>query len=128
VAPSIVTLALLRFVQGMAGITGIVISLAIARDLYDGIALARCLSLLMTIQAIGPIVAPVLGSLLLTFTAWQGIFVALALVSAALLVAAFGLSETLPSARRSTGGIPTTLLAFRELLTDRRFLGYALAV
>jgi DHA1 family bicyclomycin/chloramphenicol resistance-like MFS transporter len=81
----------------------------------------------MTIQAIGPIVAPVLGSLLLTVTSWQGIFVALALVSAALLVAAFGLSETLPAAKRSTGGIPATLSAFRELLTDRRFLGYALA-
>ena len=127
VAPSVVALTLLRFVQGMAGITGIVISLAIARDLYSGIALARCLSLLTTIQAIGPIVAPVLGSLLLTFTSWQGIFVALALISAALLVASLSLPETLPAGSRSAGGIPATLVAFRELLTDRRFVGYALS-
>ena len=127
IAPSVAALTLLRFVQGMAGITGIVISLAIARDLYSGIALARCLSLLTTIQAIGPIVAPVLGSLLLTFTSWQGIFVALALISAALLVASLSLPETLPAGSRSAGGIPATLVAFRELLTDRRFVGYALS-
>lgn len=128
VAPSVVVLALLRFVQGVAGVTGITIALAVARDLYSGVALARCLALLVTIQAIGPIVAPVLGSLLLTFTSWHGIFVALALVGTVLfLAAAFGLRETLPPSRRSDGGIAASLAAFRDLLADRRFVGYALS-
>jgi DHA1 family bicyclomycin/chloramphenicol resistance-like MFS transporter len=128
VVPSVTALTALRFVQGVAGVTGGVIAIAIARDLYSGSALARCLALLMTIQAIGPIVAPVLGSLLLTFTSWHGIFVSLALISAALLVvAALGLRETLPPGSRNQEGVFASLLAFRELVTDQQFIGYALA-
>jgi hypothetical protein len=42
-------------------------------------------------------VAPILGSQLLTFTSWRGIFVTLALIGVVLFSAsAFGLSETLP--------------------------------
>ncbi len=127
VAPSIAVLTGLRFVQGVAGAAGIVIASAIARDLYDGIALARCISLLMTVNFLAPIVAPVLGGQLLAFTSWHGVFVTLALIGiVALLVSAFVLGETLPPDRRQSGGLSATFLAFRRLLTDRRFVGYAL--
>ncbi len=127
-APSVGVLTALRFVQGAAAAAGISISLAVARDLYTSIALARTLSLLMMIQAIGPIIAPTLGSLLLTFTSWHGIFVALALVGVALvLLTALGLKETLPAENRTDGSIAASLSAFRDLLTDRRFIGYALS-
>jgi DHA1 family bicyclomycin/chloramphenicol resistance-like MFS transporter len=128
VAPSIAALTVLRFVQGAAGAAGIVMSLAVARDLYAGIALARCISLLMGVTFLAPMVAPVIGSQLLTFTSWRGVFVTLALVGVGLLLATvFGLGETLPPGRRQSGGIAATRSAFRELLTDRRFLGYALS-
>jgi len=128
VAPSIAALTALRFVQGVAGAAGIVISLAVARDLYAGIALARCISLLMGVTFLAPMVAPVIGSQLLTFSSWRGVFVTLALIGGGLLLATvFGLGETLPPSRRQSGGIAATLTAFRELLTDRRFLGYALS-
>ena len=127
VAPSVAVLTLLRFVQGVAGATGIVIASAIARDLYEGVALARCISLLMTVTFLAPIIAPVLGGQLLTFTSWRGVFITLALLGVvALLAAAFGLGETLPAGRRSGGGLSATLSAFRKLLADRRFVGYAL--
>jgi DHA1 family bicyclomycin/chloramphenicol resistance-like MFS transporter len=126
-APSITVLTVLRFVQGGAGAAGIVIASAIARDLYDGIALARCISLLMTVNFLAPIIAPVLGGQLLAFTSWRGVFVTLALIGvAALLAAAFGLGETLPVGRRQRGGFSASFAAFRTLLTDRRFVGYAL--
>ena len=127
VAPSVEVLIALRFGQGVAGAAGVVLALAIARDLYAGVALARCISLLMTINFLAPMIAPVIGGQLLTFTSWRGVFVTLALIGGgALLAVAFGLGETLPADRRQSGGISTTLRAFRELLTDRHFLGYAL--
>lgn len=127
-APSVAVLTILRFVQGLAGAVGIVLSLAIARDLYSGLALARCISLLMAVNFVAPIVAPVLGGQLLRFTSWRGVFVTLTLIGVVFFLAvAFGLSETLPTDCRQRDGISATWHAFRELLANRRFIGYALA-
>jgi MFS transporter, DHA1 family, multidrug resistance protein len=128
ITPSIITLILLRFVQGFAGSVGIAIALAIASDLYVGSARVRFFSLLMQINGITPMIAPVLGGQVLRFTSWHGIFVTLALYGIILFVAtAFGLGETLEVSRRRRGGISATFFDFRELLTDRRFIGYALS-
>lgn len=127
VAPSVAVLTVLRFVQGVAGAAGIVIAFAMARDLYSGIALARSVSLLMLVTFLAPIAAPVLGSQLLTFTSWRGVFVTLALIGVVFFFAtALGLDETLPPDQRRSNGIATSLSAFRELVADRRFVGYAL--
>ncbi len=128
VAPSVGVLSILRFVQGIAGAAGIVIALAIARDLYSGTALARCISLLMMVNFLAPMLAPVLGGQLLAFTSWHGVFVTLAGIGAvSFLAVTFGLRETLEASRRQSGGISTLLAAFRGLLTDHRFVGYALS-
>ncbi|MBE3561090.1 MAG: multidrug effflux MFS transporter [Ktedonobacteraceae bacterium] len=127
VAPSVTALTITRFVQGIAGAAGIVLALAIARDLYAGLTLARCISLLMTVNFLAPLIAPVLGGQLLTFTSWHGVFVTLALIGVvALLAVVFGLGETLPADRRQSGRISETLRTFRDLLANRRLVGYAL--
>jgi DHA1 family bicyclomycin/chloramphenicol resistance-like MFS transporter len=128
VAPSAAALTILRFVQGVAGAAGIAIALAIVSDLYAGTAQARVFALLMLVSGLAPIAAPVIGSQLLRFRSWHGIFIALALVGVVLLLGAgFGLDETLPVARRQSGGVMASLRAFRDLLADRRFVGYALS-
>jgi len=128
IAPSIAALTLLRFVQGVAGAAGIAIALAIVSDLYAGSVQTRVFALLMLVSGLAPIFAPVIGSQLLAFTSWRGIFVTLALIGIGLLLAvAFGLSETLPPARRQSGGLAASLRAFHYLLLDRQFVGYAFA-
>jgi DHA1 family bicyclomycin/chloramphenicol resistance-like MFS transporter len=128
IAPSVAILTLLRFVQGVAGAAGIAIALAIVSDTYAGTMQARVFSLLMLVSGLAPIIAPVIGSQLLAFTSWRGIFVLLALIGVGLLLAVtFGLSETLPSARRQSGGLVASLRAFRDLLLNRRVMGYAFA-
>lgn len=128
VAPSVAALTVLRFVEGVAGAAGMVIGLAVVRDVYPDNAQARFFSLLMMVISVGPIVAPVIGSLLLTFTSWRGIFITLALIGVVLFFGvAFGLGETLPPERRQRGGIAASLRAYRDLLMDRRFTGYALS-
>src|SRR5262249_19869310 len=128
VAPSVAALSALRFVQGVAGAAGIAIALAIVSDLYSGVTQARFIALLMQVSGLAPIIAPIIGSQLLRFTSWRGVFVTLALIGVALLLAAaLGLGETLPPSRRQSGGSAASARAFRDLLSDRRFVGYAVS-
>ncbi len=127
IAPSIGALVLLRFVQGLAGAAGIVIARAVMRDWYTGVA-ARYFSLLMLVNGLAPILAPVIGGQLRRVASWRGIFVTLALIGVLLLLAtARGLPETLARADRHTGSVPATLATFRRLLADRSFVGHALS-
>lgn len=128
IAPTIELFVLLRFMQGLAGAAGIVISRAMVRDMYSGPELTKFFSLLMLVNGAAPILAPIFGGQLLKLTSWQGVFVVLCLIGVVMLLAVwFGLPETLPLQRRSRGGIQNTLLTFRGLLGDRIFMGYALS-
>jgi MFS transporter, DHA1 family, multidrug resistance protein len=126
-SPSIWTLVGLRFIQGLAGSAGIVISRAIVRDLYSGSELTRFFSLLALVNGVAPILAPVLGAQLLKFVPWQGIFIVLGLIGIVMFfVVLYGLPETLHAERRSAGGFKNTIKTFRNLILDRSFIGYAL--
>jgi len=128
VAPSVTVLIVLRLIQGLAGAAGIVISRAIARDLYSGSALMIFFSRLLLVAGLAPVLAPILGGQLSRIMSWRGIFVVLAGFGAALLLAGwFGLKETLPPERRVIGGFRRTLQGYNRLLHDRFFVGCALS-
>jgi DHA1 family bicyclomycin/chloramphenicol resistance-like MFS transporter len=127
-APSVAILVLLRLIQGLAGAAGIVISRAIARDLYSGRALMIFFSRLLLVAGLAPVIAPILGGQLSRIMSWRGIFGVLAGFGAVLLLAGlFGLSETLPPERRIVGGFRRTLQGYNTLLHDRFFVGCALS-
>ena len=126
-SPSIWALILLRFIQGFAGAAGMAISRAVVRDLYSGSEMIKFFSLLMMINGIAPIFAPIIGGQLLQFTSWRGVFLVLSLVGLVMLLTVFfTLPETLSRQRRSPVGLKNTLATFRALLSDRVFMGYAL--
>ncbi|MFH8441471.1 multidrug effflux MFS transporter [Streptomyces sp. NPDC018026] len=128
VAPNVELLVAFRLVQGLAGAAGIVISRAVVRDLYDGVAMARFFSTLMLISGVAPVVAPLIGGQILRVTDWRGVFVVLVVVGVVLGVVVWArLPETLPVEERHAGGVGDTLRAMRGLLADRAFTGYMLA-
>jgi MFS transporter, DHA1 family, multidrug resistance protein len=123
VAPSVELLSVVRVVQGFAGAAITVVALAIVRDLFSGVAVARLMSRLMLVIGVAPILAPSLGGLILDWTSWRGIFVVLAVAAALLvLVAVFGVRETLPVERRRSARLRATLGTYRMLLRDRAFV------
>ncbi|MDQ0899004.1 MULTISPECIES: multidrug effflux MFS transporter [unclassified Paenibacillus] len=127
-SPNIWLLIAFRFVQGFAASAGIVISRAIARDLYSGNELTKFFSLLLLVGNLGPLVAPVAGSGVLSFTTWIGVFIALALLGIYLLsMTKWRLRETLPSDRRRPSNFVQQLRNYGSLLRDRQFVGYMLA-
>jgi DHA1 family bicyclomycin/chloramphenicol resistance-like MFS transporter len=126
-APNIDQLLIARLLQGLAGAGGAVISRAIARDLYSGHELTRFFALLMLVNGLAPIVAPVLGGAMLQFMDWRGIFGVLAAIAVLLFtLASLKLHESLPAERRSQGGIFAMLRSLGGLLTQRQFMGLCL--
>ncbi|KAB2345081.1 multidrug effflux MFS transporter [Actinomadura rudentiformis] len=126
VAPTVETFIAFRLIQGAAGAAGIVIARAIVRDLYDGAEAARFFSMLMLVNGLAPILAPVLGGQILRVMPWPGVFAVLSGIGVAMFLAALlGMRETLPPDRRATA--TATLPAFRTLLADRPFVAYAVS-
>jgi len=104
---------LFRFIQAFGGGFGLVICAAIVRDLYDGRDAAKIFTLIGLIMMIAPLIAPTVGSLLLSYFNWQAIFVLLALYSfVQIFVILFLIPET-KRLRKVAGYVP---LSFNKIL------------
>jgi MFS transporter, DHA1 family, multidrug resistance protein len=100
-APNIEVFIGLRFLQAVGGCAGMVISRAIIRDLFDEREAARVMTVMMLIQGIGPVAAPVLGGYIVSVTDWHAILGFLFVFGAVCwMAAAYGLPETLPPSHR----------------------------
>lgn len=129
VSPSIEIFIALRFLQGLSGASGIVLSRAIVRDIYSGKELTKFFALLALIQGIAPVLAPVLGGLLLLFAPWKGVFIFLTLVGLAMFfIVLFYLPDSLDHRLRRKSSVKSTFLTFKQLCFDRSFIGFALAL
>ncbi|MFY1671216.1 multidrug effflux MFS transporter [Plantactinospora sp. WMMB334] len=127
VAPNIGVLGLLRVLQGLGTAAASVVAMAVVRDLFTGTAFARIFSRLMLVMGAAPVLAPTLGSAVLGWTDWRGVFLALGVLGVVLVtLAAFKLPETLPAHRRRGGGVRGTVRVYRTLLRDRIFVGLVL--
>ncbi|WP_083255974.1 Bcr/CflA family multidrug efflux MFS transporter [Domibacillus iocasae] len=127
-APSIYWFIAARVLQGFSAAGGLVISRAVVRDMYSGRELTKFFALLMLVNNLGPILAPVIGGGVLAFTDWSGVFLVLSAVGIILmLVVTWKLDETLPVESRQPSSIMNTFRSFSSLLKNREFMGYALA-
>ena len=124
-AENIVAFLCFRFVMGFAGASGIVVSKAIARDVCEGPELTRFFAMLMMVNGLAPIIAPVIGGQILLFTTWRGVFVTLVAIGFVLLLATLAYKETLSPEKR-LAGIRASFAKFPQLLKNRYFLGHCL--
>lgn len=122
-AQDIGALIFARFVQGLGAAATAVVPMAMIRDQHTGPQAAKLLALAMASLSVSPILAPVLGGLLVQATSWRLIFLVLIAITAATAVlVARALPETLPPSRRVRLR-PTGILAtYKRLLADPRFL------
>jgi DHA1 family bicyclomycin/chloramphenicol resistance-like MFS transporter len=86
------------------------------------------MSLAMMVFIAVPVIAPSFGQVLLLLTPWRGIFIVLMLYGMlALIWSAIRMPETLPLSERKSLAIRDVLGAYRQTVTNRQTLGYALA-
>lgn len=125
-SPTIELFVLLRFVQGLAGAGGIVISRSIATDKFKGLNLAKALAVVGAINGIAPVAAPVLGGAILKVTTWRGVFAVLFVLGVALLGACIHFNESLSRVKRSQESVWKTLSLFKQVVKNRTFMLYVL--
>jgi len=126
-APDITVVAIFRILQGIGTAGGSVVAIAMVRDLFGGQPLVRMLSRLALVSGLAPIAAPVIGSQLLLWLDWRGIFFFLAAYGILVLAASvFFIVETLPAERRAGAERSTARERYRALFTDRVFVGMAI--
>lgn len=128
-APTIAVLDVLRVLQGVGVAAATVVATAVVRDLFSGAAFARIFARLMLVTGVAPILAPTVGSAVLRWTDWRGVFVTLAGLGVLLILhALFGLPETLAPHRRHRGGVAETARVYRRLFEDRVFVALVLVI
>lgn len=127
-SPSVGMLIAARLLQAFGAAAGIVIARAVVRDLFSGTEMTKFFSTLLLVFGIGPVIAPVLGGQLLRLTSWRGVFVVQAVFGVLLVIAVLAaLPESLPADRHRPARLGATLRTYGQLVSDRGFLGYALA-
>ncbi|WP_245620107.1 multidrug effflux MFS transporter [Phenylobacterium immobile] len=128
VAPTMNILLAGRFAQALGGCAAIVVARAVVADRFDADDSARIFSSLALVMGVAPIAAPLLGGLLLSVTGWRGIFVVLAAFGLVIgLATAIFLKESRSEVTRLQAVSESPLDAYRSLLGNRVFAGYALA-
>jgi DHA1 family bicyclomycin/chloramphenicol resistance-like MFS transporter len=124
-APSIGVLNAARFCQALGGAGAVVLARAVARDLYEGVAVARELSRMAAVMALAPLVAPLIGGALQTYFGWRANFVVLTAFG---IISAMLVWRLLPESLRQQEGaatITSNLRAFPTFLRNRIFVAHA---
>ncbi|HVW91853.1 MAG TPA: multidrug effflux MFS transporter [Devosia sp.] len=123
-AQNIEWLVAMRFVQGVGACASFSLPRAIVRDNYTGAPATQLFSLLMLVFSISPILAPSVGSLVIQFADWRGIFWVMAASGAlSMILATVALRETRAREARVESSLGSALRGYGVLLRDVRFLG-----
>lgn len=126
-APNIEALIFFRLLQALGGCTGMVITRAIVRDLFETHESAKIFSTLILIMGVAPILAPTLGGLIITHLNWRYIFWILVVAGvAAVLVMVRWLPESHPEEKRNPEALRKSFSTYFFLLKDRSFMMFSL--
>lgn len=123
-AQDITTLIAARALQALGAATLMAVPRAVIRDMASGPEAARMMASIMIVISVSPMLAPLTGSIVMTFGGWREIFAILAVASLlSLALITFVLPETLaPEARRPVR-VRVLWAGAKRLLADRTFMG-----
>jgi len=111
-----------RAVQGLSAGAGLVVGRAVIRDSLEGAAAQRLMSRVMMIFGVAPVIAPMVGALLLPLGGWHGIFWVLAGFTTLLALAlAWQLEESHPVEQRTRFAPRPLLASYLSFSRDRPF-------
>ena len=116
----------LRFLQGVSGAGGVVLSRSIAADKYSARELAGVLAVIGGINGVATVAAPIAGGFLADASGWQGIFWSLFLLGTILLAGSFRMEESHPAGQRTSVRWNDILRNFSLILRNRQYLAYTL--
>lgn len=125
---SFTTLLIARFTQGIFASGVRVIAVSIVRDLLAGRAMARIMSLVMTVFMVVPILAPTIGAGVMLIAPWQWTFGLLSVAAVLnLLWIQVRLPETLATDARQPLSVRQSASAYWQVVRTRITFGYMCA-
>lgn len=116
-SPNICSFVFFRLLQGLSAAGGIVLTRSIACDKFKGNELTSFMSFLMAINSLGPILGPIIGSLVVTYFTWPVIFFILVGWGLILIyLTKFHVPESLPVDKREKNALVSILRMKTDLL------------
>lgn len=110
-----------RVVQALGAGAVNAVATAVVKDAIVEERREAVLSVVQVMAVVGPVIAPMLGALILQVANWHVTFLALAVAGLACVVMALLFEETLPQARRHHGGLRDTFSQFKRVVSNRGF-------
>jgi DHA1 family bicyclomycin/chloramphenicol resistance-like MFS transporter len=123
-SPNLAFMYVARFISGMGASAVFTTSIACVRDRFVGNEMARIMSLILTVFLFTPVIAPFLGSAILTFASWQWVFLTPPLFAILIFAWSFRLEESLPRAHRNPLNPKNIFKSVFNVLSNRTFLRY----
>ena len=121
-------LILLRFLHGLAAASASVVISALMRDMFSKEEFSRMMSFVTLVMTIAPLMAPIIGGILLKWFSWHSIFWVLSATALlAVILVKFCIPETLHKENRQKFNLMTTLHNFVSLFRHRRVISYMLS-
>ncbi len=125
-SPTIEFFNICRFLQGLGGSGGLVLSRSVATDCYSGRELAKTLAIIGAVNGIAPVTAPVIGGLVSEAVGWQGIFWILFAIGIVILIMCLIFRESHPLEKRHKGSVISLLSRFPDVFRMKYFAIYTL--
>lgn len=127
-APTLPTLLAARALWGIGAAGPRVVTMAVIRDSFEGEAMSRAMSFVMAVFILVPVVAPTLGAAIVAVAAWRWVFGVCVVAVVLMLPWARRLPETLAPEHRMPLRLGRVAQAARFVVSDRRTVGYTLAM
>lgn len=120
-------LILFRFLQALGACGGPVLGRTMVRDIHGPVNAAKVLSMMGSIMALAPAIAPVIGGYMVVWFEWSSTFIFLCCYAViAFLLITFKVPESLAPENRSSLKPLVILNNFWTLLKHREYIGYSL--
>ncbi len=128
-ATTVEQLIVFRLFQSIGAAAAPVVARAVVRDMFTREEAARMYSVVTTVVAIAPVVAPVLGGFIVVWLGWRANFwVLTGFGASAMLLVIVMLPETNRNPDPNATRIGQMLRNFATMLSNRAYLGYVLTV
>lgn len=122
VAPTIYVLIGARVVQALGAGAVNAVSMALVKDCFAPARRGTMLALIQVLTVVGPVLAPLLGGVIIQLASWRAIFWALAALGGLCLAAALLFRESLPADERTDDGVLRSLRGLGRVARQRKFM------
>ncbi|MFC3908835.1 multidrug effflux MFS transporter [Legionella dresdenensis] len=127
VANTFMVLVAARFFQALGGCSGTVIARLFVKDSYSSKDQIKILAQLSAAMAICPLLIPILGGVIQTYSGWRSVFFFLLILALILILVC---KKQLHETQRliSKPSIRKLCYDFKKILSNQVFIGYSLAI